>query len=225
MLRQAYTGFFLTKSHPMSDTLLDMADPELPFHILKRLPAAQATADAHAQVINARVTVHKAEFSARLRTLQLEPGAKKVKLQKLRALADDMTALAADQTACRKGCTHCCHTPVAMVQTEADFIGERIGRPAQKLRETVNPEDRGYGYHMPCPFLKDNACSIYAERPLSCRVHLNLDEDALLCELLPGLTVPVPLLDMLTLQATYIRVTPGDKLGDIRDFFPPAPAR
>jgi Fe-S-cluster containining protein len=204
----------------MADSLLGTATTQLPVHILRRLPTAQAAAEAHASVINARLMERYAEFSERLRVLQGFPAMKREKLQKLRQLADEMAALAADQAACRKGCTHCCHIPVALVQSEANLIAKAIGRPAKQLVKSSSPESRGYGYHMPCPFLKDNACQIYEDRPLSCRIHFNLDDDALLCELRTDSTVPVPLLDMTTLQMVYMRLTAGDKIGDIRDFFP-----
>jgi hypothetical protein len=207
----------------MPKTLLDSADTRLPVRILQRLPAAQATAEERAAVIHARLAPKFDGLNARIRALQREPIPKKAKLVKLRRLVDDIAKVAADQAACRKGCTHCCHIPVAMVQSEADLIGKEIGRPARRLKKSTSPESRGFGYHMPCPFLKDNACSIYEHRPFSCRVQLNLDVDALLCELQPDMTVPVPYLDMTTMQSVYMALTAGDNLGDLRDFFPVQP--
>lgn len=73
---------------------------------------------------------------------------------------------------------------------------------------------------MPCSFPRDNACSTYENRPPSCRIHFNLNRDPLLCELLPGVTVPVPLLNMTLLQMVYMKIIGNDVLADIRDFFP-----
>ena len=204
----------------MAETLLEMAKPALPQAQRERLPQAQAHAERAADRVNADLAPRMPEFRQRFSALQTGPDSKMRRLVKIRALADDMGAAAADHAACRKGCSHCCHIPVAMLQVEADLIGRAIGVTPRQLKKSVSPEERGFGYHMPCPFLKDNACSIYEHRPLSCRVHFNLDADPLLCELLPEVTVPVPLMNMTPVQTVYIATLRNEKLGDIRDFFP-----
>ena len=54
-----------------------------------------------------------------------------------------------------------------------------------------------------------------------------MDEDALLCELLPGQTVPVPLANSTYFQAVYVKlaVASGSTMADIRDFFPQGSCR
>ena len=73
-----------------------------------------------------------------------------------------------------------------------------------------------------CPFLVDGSCSIYAHRPMACRTHLNLDDDDLLCRLVPGIKVPVPYADATQLKAFYLAAQPNAELADIREFFPVA---
>lgn len=208
----------------MPDSLFNDADPRLPAHILERLPLAQVAAQGHVAVINARLASKEQEFNQRLQGLQREASSKRVKLSKLYRLVDDVGALVVDHVACRNGCNHCCHIPVAMQQTEADLIGKAIGRPAVMLKKSTFPlSDRGFGYHMPCTFLKEGQCSIYEHRPLTCRTHFNLDDDAMLCELIPegGPEVPVPLLNLTSMQVAYVTIGGEDKIGDLRDFFPP----
>lgn len=75
----------------------------------------------------------------------------------------------------------------------------------------------------PCPFLVNDACSIYEARPMACRLLLNLDDDALLCQSIPGQAVPVPYANSDQLKTLYLMAQVALPLADIRDFFPTAP--
>jgi hypothetical protein len=109
-----------------------------------------------------------------------------------------------------------------MTQSEANLIAERISRTAQPVPPSdAKVSDREYGYHMPCTFLKEGSCGIYNHRPFACRVHLNLDDDDLLCRLLPGVPVPVPHLNVTPLMKAYVEICDAEGLADIRQFFPP----
>lgn len=91
--------------------------------------------------------------------------------------------------ACGKGCHHCCHFPITVPQQTITDISQHIigthskedievlkGRLEQNITARKAPL-----YRAPCPFLdSENACSIYAHRPLSCRWFSS--PDANVCE-------------------------------------------
>ena len=145
------------------------------------------------------------------------------KLGRFRAIADDIQAVLAPMTPCRRGCSHCCNIPVIISQAEADEIGRAIGRPARQV--AVKQEDRetvARRWHgQPCPFLQDNACSIYAHRPMACRLHATLDVDDLMCDLsVPSSESMVPNID-LTHFWLCVGIAGGTlRCGDLREFFP-----
>jgi Fe-S-cluster containining protein len=79
---------------------------------------------------------------------------------------------------------------------------------------------------VPCRFLVGGACSIYAERPLACRTHVVVDPDNLLCEIVPGQKIRVPMLDLKQVDWAISDAFGGPlemKWADIREYFPPQP--
>ncbi len=138
--------------------------------------------------------------------------------------------------ACRKGCCHCCHIPVVAFSSEAGILARVTGRtlhePAVEdsilvrdlLSDRIPMEfklpsfDRHDG--MPCPFLRDGACTVYEHRPLICRTHFNLDDDDLLCRVIPGKPGMVPYADANAILAASLTILIDDRIADIRDYFP-----
>lgn len=109
-------------------------------------------------------------------------------------------------TACRKGCALCCTTNVTMTTLEGEAILDHwstLGQapPVALLQQTARrprfqpvltinhlaalcaagqafPEEAADPHAGPCPLLLNDACSVYAVRPLGCRVMLSLTDCA-----------------------------------------------
>lgn len=79
--------------------------------------------------------------------------------------------------ACSKGCSSCCHIPVSISELEVLHIEKQTGK---KAKPTSLPQN----FHgQPCPFLTNNACSIYEHRPLVCRKHVSFTSTAYWCSI------------------------------------------
>ena len=139
-------------------------------------------------------------------------------------------------SACKNRCSHCCHIPVVISGTEAQMIGRHVDiKPTHPTRAVSLADfddlegassavdalkDRPFS---PCPFLKDGACSVYEVRPMVCRLLVNLDDDDLLCRLVPQNAIPVPYANAQTLKGFFLLAQPSAVLADIRDYFPADP--
>ena len=200
------------------------AHPALPERVRQRLGTAKETAQANAARLGQEHSAAYAEMSRAFTALQRSMTDTRQTLVRLRNLAHTWSTLVTPYSACRAHCTHCCHIPVALSTVEASIIGEAIGRSAKKFKNSRSVSDRKFGYGHPCPFLVEGRCSIYAHRPMSCRLQANLDEDELLCELIEDTTVPLPLADNMSFYAVYAQLSGNHVLADIRDFFPGPPA-
>ncbi len=189
----------------------------LPTHIQERL----STSEDHARAAAARVTAEEANRVLPALSMAASSATSGKRVFWLQKAAQTLADAYGPHAACREGCSHCYHVPVKITQAEALFIGRQIGqRPLTP--EHLGPEPVVEGYASPCPFLLDNACGIYDHRPMVCRSHMNLDQDDLLCRLLPGVPVPVPYLDTRLLALAAVDIL-GDTqpLADLRQWFPP----
>ncbi|WP_415889252.1 YkgJ family cysteine cluster protein [Neptuniibacter sp. SY11_33] len=92
--------------------------------------------------------------------------------------------------ACSKGCHHCCNFPIQVPQQTISDISHHLKStlPPTELAELTDKLVQNIAarqaplFRAPCPFLdKENACSIYHHRPLSCRWFSS--PDAHVCEL------------------------------------------
>jgi Fe-S-cluster containining protein len=93
-----------------------------------------------------------------------------------------------DTLACRKGCAYCCHNRVTAPAHELLTLAERIERLPEAERaavvervarnaERVESMDPATAFRTPmrCALLgDDNACSVYEDRPSSCRRYHSL---------------------------------------------------
>jgi Fe-S-cluster containining protein len=153
------------------------------------------------------------------RVSQVERRAKragKVVLQLYREHAPHVTEAAARLgVTCKEGCSHCCKLPATATVPEMVPVVEYLvnrddwnrRRPAlereltRQLVEfsTVNVLDERervafFKRQLPCAFLKDNRCEIYAVRPAVCRYHMVVSSPDN-CEHGPE-TKPIALVDL-----------------------------
>lgn len=90
--------------------------------------------------------------------------------------------------ACRKGCSHCCHSWVGATAPEIIHLASSIH--AQAKREPARPIEailtraaplkgrtpaQRFGAKLACPLLVDSMCTRYRERPTTCRQTTSLD--------------------------------------------------
>lgn len=104
-----------------------------------------------------------------------------------------------DGLACRKGCSHCCTQPVSVTAAEALFVAAALkDRPdtaaaviaADEAIRTLTPEALGRRY---CPMLVDDACSIYAARPLACHSFVSTSLEACIAAFDHGAEPQIPM--------------------------------
>jgi Fe-S-cluster containining protein len=194
-----------------------------PPKVQARLRTSDATAQRNVEAASAELRPVIGRLNRMLETVDSRRLHPKAAMRLLRDLASRWAKPLARHSACRKSCAHCCHIPVLISPLEAQVMAEdlklRAAKPTLALEATHEP-----GYHDPCVFLRGSSCSIYAHRPLICRVHLNMDADALLCELVEGAGIPVPYANSQQIQMVYAQLGGASGLADIRDFFPQARA-
>ncbi len=147
----------------------------------------------------------------------------RVKLRKVYQLLDKIGAAAESNVACGKGCSDCCKMNVTISDIEASQIAEHTGRRPVALK-TPMTHDVSTFLGQPCPFLKEDICSIYDQRPMVCRKHFNFDETPYWCHPSRSATVNLAKLGLSGVEGAYmqIRTARGARhiLADIRDFFP-----
>lgn len=155
--------------------------------------------------------------------LSKENSSNRSKLRKVYYLVNELMEYSKPFTACDRGCSSCCNINVMILQVEADLIGEKIGKKPLSLRVSKTHE-LGHFNGTPCPFLKNDSCSIYDNRPYICRQHVCFDQTSYWCD--PVRTHKnnnMPLLRFSEAEAAVLdigKLENGGVFADIRDFFP-----
>lgn len=172
----------------------------------------------NAQGAVSSVGVAERENIKRLLNVAIAAPSKSKQVQWLHRAADVATEAYGPASACRPGCSHCCHIPVKISFAEARSIGKAIGRAPIPKDQHRSIEISGYA--LPCPFLDGGKCSIYKERPAVCRTHLNMDVDDLLCRLVPGQDIPVPYYDARAFVMASVMIEQDiTQWADVRQWF------
>lgn len=156
------------------------------------------------------------------------------RLSMLRALADRINAVLAPYVACRPNCASCCHIAVEISGWEATQIGRELGLRVREVRNSIDTtgginvckESAERWLGQACGFLKDGRCSIYANRPLACRLHHNLDDSPAQCSTdIPINESLVPTMDFQLVWVAYAALSVGTAVGDLSEFFAEAERR
>jgi len=212
----------------MSQEINDLEMAALPNYVRERWPLAEARAQRKVAAAKENPAARKLLAAARrASTLQQ-------RIVWLHRAATAWSEPLESVSACRNGCSHCCHTPVVISRAEADILAKAAGRAASSpvhsttvrtvddLKAMAEAQEKALEQFepSPCPFLRDGRCAVYQSRPAACRLLLNLDDDDLLCRLEPGLNIPVPYAGTGEMKLLFLMAQPNVQLADIRDFFP-----
>ena len=148
------------------------------------------------------------------------------KAARLVQIADGLSRAITPHVECRNGCSHCCSQPVGVSGYEVRAIERFTGRkaimqgrggiPHPELPEQMRKRFTGKA----CTFLEAGRCTIYAVRPISCRLHHSLMSSAEPCDTARHPDMHVPALN-LPLDPIFVHVFRAEDRGDIREFFPP----
>jgi uncharacterized protein len=201
----------------------------LPVRVQARLKVAFISAQERALLANQRSQGMKATLSVMLRRAMEPRIGNSERIQRFWRLADLWNKSFETVSACKRGCNHCCHQSVVIPRAEALAIANATGKtlgtvgaaaivPAQSIAGLERTQEMHKG--VPCPMLVDGDCSIYANRPMTCRQLISLDVDELLCEIIPGEAVPVPYADSTQVDMAFAAHLGHDVWQDIRDWFP-----
>lgn len=146
-------------------------------------------------------------------------------MKELYVIADKISEIVGLVSACKKGCSSCCHMAVTIDSYEARQIGEAYGITPETLHtgnRALSQDQEVLKYlKVPCVFLKAGECQIYAHRPMACRMYHNLSAYPELCDFKnEGATVPNLDTRRLAYVAVALALNHGESFGDIREFFP-----
>lgn len=201
-------------------------DPALPAEVRERIPMASELA-MH-KMRNLRKAPPKGGL---LRAAQRARTAEQ-RVVWLHRFVDSVMLPIGEMAPCRAGYVSCCHVAVPVTTIEANLLAKVSGRTARHPYGAVPVQamttkegsarvaaQASAHIGVPCPSLQDARCSVYEHRPNSCRTHFSLDVDDLLCRLIPGAEVPVPLVDSRPLQVMILSARPTAALADIEGFF------
>lgn len=136
------------------------------------------------------------------------------KLSSIYELLDSIGAYIAPATPCKKGCSNCCHYSVTVSELEIQFIETH----AKKKRLKVPLPHADFHGHA-CPFLKNNACSIYAVRPFVCRRFHALAPTAEWCAPDKSFMGEFPQVQSSEIENAFNALRGGNSVLDIRQVF------
>jgi hypothetical protein len=118
--------------------------------------------------------------------------------------------------ACKAGCSHCCHGFVAAMTPEVIYLSGRFDParlPATRAAvAATNAQTRDKSHAerekmaVPCALLENGLCSVYADRPLTCRTGISTRADLCLRahREFSGENIPRPAIYITMRRAYYV---------------------
>ena len=153
----------------------------------------------------------------------------KSKRRKIITIATRVTDALSPYVACGIGCSDCCRMNTMIYEHEAIRLAEVTGRKMVRLAYRPIKEVFAQGAKFngqPCPFLREDKCSVYEDRPLVCRTHHSLLDNPTSCnmDIPPAKQTRPPMYDPDLLEKPYIELNvkhnPAEPWGNIAEFFP-----
>lgn len=154
-----------------------------------------------------------------LRQLNASP---KSKLRRIYVLMDEISQARSNYVACSNGCADCCRINITITKLEASQLSQASGRTAADVVQSKEHLINEF-WGNPCPFLVNDSCSVYDDRPLACRMHASYYINASACKSESTEDQGFPLVVFNGLKEALHTVAmekQGSVFADIRDFFP-----
>lgn len=159
------------------------------------------------------------ELPSRIAALKAAP---KAKLRQIYRLVDEISKIRMPFVACGKGCSSCCHMNVTITLEEAAQLSKAADRKMANLAATVDHDPAEFAGRA-CPFLdRKGLCSVYADRPLACRLHASYFETSAACHPNVMNLVEAPKVGFSGPEEALLAIKAEAEpvFADIRDFFP-----
>lgn len=221
-----------TSQKPLAEgTVWRGAEPSGEIEVHKRM-ALSPEIDGRANSVMMRSGLRVLELQDKAKRISKSQAPAPMKYIRLVEIADEMLEIVHPVTPCRRGCSSCCYIAVPISLSEAEQIAKVTGRaldPTAKFPPAaLNPsasvarlEDNILRYEgKPCTFLKGNECSIYADRPIPCRTHHVIEDNATKCDTRHG-RQPVAQFDVSWIDYAAADIAIREPWADMREFFPP----
>src|SRR4051812_4145042 len=91
-------------------------NPNYPSPVRERLKVVEEIALRNIAAINARRAARRVSLEQRLNAVKKSRDPVWVRLRALYAIADEEATYYGENVACRRGCAHCCHLSVGLMQ-------------------------------------------------------------------------------------------------------------
>lgn len=187
--------------------------------LARETKAAAARQSAFVGSLSKELMAREDRIPDALREVNASP---RSKLRRVYALMEEISLARSEYVACGKGCADCCRINISITSLEAVQIATASGRQlAPVARSISHPMDEFYG--QACPFLADNVCTIYEDRPFTCRQHASFYTTNWACSAEYKDNKDFPTMGFSGLDSALLLVSGargGPVMADIRDFFP-----